>query len=238
MVKNAIQSIIESDYNNFNVAFIDDGSEYKGIDVVKEMVNPDLLEKFIFYDTKCSKTDKEHLGGSIFGKYANMAIERSDADIGIMLCDDDALLPDYMTNLNKFFNENPDVNHCYSNVLFYDPTQQDYKDGTPIPKYRHPNLSVVYAINNYNDKINGYCKIDSSQVGWRLKCNKENNIWFPFPQTHSIDAALYRQLYEKCGPCYPTGFFGQYKGAFLDQLSVRMHTPKPFDVLVDKMIKQ
>jgi len=235
---NAIQSIIESDYDNFEVAFIDDGSEYKGINVVKEMVSPTLLEKFTFYDTRCSKTDKENLGGSIFGKYANMAIDTSDADIGIMLCDDDALMADYLTNLNEFFIKNPEINHCYSNVYFYDPTQQKYKDGTPTPTNIYEGLNSVYAINGYNSQINGYCKVDSSQVGWRISCNKNHNIWFPFPQTFNLDASLYKQLYEKCGPCYPTGFFGQYKGAFLDQLGLRKSTSKPFDVRVDKIINK
>lgn len=55
-----------------------------------------------FLNTEDSKENKLRRGGSMFGKYANIAMETIDSDIIIMLCDDDALIPDYLFNLNVF----------------------------------------------------------------------------------------------------------------------------------------
>ena len=42
MVKNALQSINESTYTNFTIAFIDDGSEHEGKPIVHEILKPEL----------------------------------------------------------------------------------------------------------------------------------------------------------------------------------------------------
>jgi hypothetical protein len=50
---------------------------------------------------------KNKQGGSIFGKYANIAMETLESDITIMLCDDDALTPDYLEYLNHYYTLKP-----------------------------------------------------------------------------------------------------------------------------------
>lgn len=219
MVKNALQSINESTYTNFTIAFIDDGSKIPGHLIAEQILNPELLNKTIFYNTNNSVEEKINQGGSVFGKLANEAIQTANCDLAIMLCDDDALTPHYLGYLNKYFKLNPEVNHCYSKVLFYDPTKEDYTQGKATTNFTHQ--GTTYQLNHYDTPINPYCKVDSSQVAWRTKCNTENNIWFPYPQTRNLDASLYKQLYEKCGYCYPTYIYGQYKGAFADQLGNR-----------------
>jgi glycosyltransferase involved in cell wall biosynthesis len=105
LVKIALNSIKIHNYNNWEIAFIDDGSEEPGEPIVREILS-EHLDKIKFYNTNDSidikmLRSKEH--GSIFGKYAQQAVEESDADIVMMLCDDDALYPEYFNNLNKYF---------------------------------------------------------------------------------------------------------------------------------------
>lgn len=222
MVKNALQSINKSTYTNFTIAFIDDGSSTPGKSIVKEILSPDLLSKVIFYNTNSSVEDKIKQGGSIFGKLANEALQTTNCDVALMLCDDDALTPGYLEYLNEYFKLNPEVNHCYSKVLFYDPTKENYTQSKETTSFSH--AGSTYNLNHYNTPIDPYCKVDSSQVAWRIKCNSENHIWFPYPQTRNLDASLYKQLYEKCGECYPTFIYGQCKGTFEDQLGNRFNS--------------
>jgi len=213
LVLNTLDSISKLNYDNYEVAFIDDGSLVEGEDIVIKDFS-DLLGKTKFYYINTSVDEKIKNGGSIFGSYANEAIKNSDADIGIMLCDDDALTPDYLINLNLFFNRNPNINYCYSNLLFYNPEIESYKDFSIDSDSRS-------FLNNENTPINPCRKIDMSQVAWKLNCNKEYNIWFPFPQTMDLDLSLFTQLYEKFGNCMPTNFYGQVKGVFSGQLGNR-----------------
>lgn len=224
IVKNALKSINKSSYKNFTIAFIDDGSPNPGKPIVEQTLDPELLSKVTFYNTNHTIEDKIAQGGSIFGKLANEAIENTQCDLSIMLCDDDALTPGYLEYLNSYFNLNPEVNHCYSKVLFFDPTKEDYTKSKDSTTFSHP--GTTYNLNHYTTPINPYCKVDSSQVAWKVKCNKEQNIWFPFPQTRNLDAALYKELYNKCGPSYPTHFYGQCKGSFKDQLGNRYNHSK------------
>lgn len=221
MVKNALNSINESSYTNLKIAFIDDGSKTPGKPIVEQILKPELLNKTTFYNTNHSVEDKINQGGSIFGKLANEAIQTLKCDLAIMLCDDDALTSYYLEYLNEYFKLNPEVNHCYSKVLFFDPSKEHYSKATKECNYIHPGSSYE-ILNIWETPINPYCKVDSSQVAWRTSCNIDNNIWFPYPQTKNLDASLYEQLYNKCGPCYPTFIYGQYKAAFDDCLGNRV----------------
>ena len=224
MVVNALKSLNKSTYNNIEIAFIDDGSPNPGKPIAESILDKDLLQKTIFFNTNQTTEQKIKQGGSIFGKFANQAIKNSSSNIALMLCDDDALTPGYLEYLNAYFNLNPDVNHCYSKVLFYDPSKEDYTQSKESTTYNHP--GTTYKLNHYDKPINAYCKVDSSQVAWRTKCNIEGKIWFPYPQTRNLDASLFNQLYSQFGFCYPTHYIVQCKGAFEDQLGNRFSENK------------
>ena len=147
IVKNALKSINKSSYKNFTIAFIDDGSPNPGKPIVEQTLDPELLSKVTFYNTNHTIEDKIAQGGSIFGKLANEAIENTQCDLSIMLCDDDALTPGYLEYLNSYFNLNPEVNHCYSKVLFFDPTKEDYTKSKDSTTFSHP--GTTYNLNHY-----------------------------------------------------------------------------------------
>lgn len=219
MVRNALQSIKEQTYKNWELAFIDDGSNPPGSPIVLEMFNDEELSKTEFYRIEDTPEIKSKRGGSVFGFWTNVAIQKSTAEIAIMLCDDDALCPDYLEYLNEYYKMNPKINYGYCYVKYFDPSTQDYREGNEKPKYFHP--GSTYTLNNYDGPIDPLCKIDASQVSWRTKCHEEKNIWFQYPLTRGLDADLFRKMYKEYGPCYPTFTYGQYKGAFPDQLGNR-----------------
>jgi len=69
MVRNALNSINKLTYKNFEVVFIDDGSETKGEPIVRSIIKPSFLKKFQFVDTNDTIKDKINREGSEIGKY-------------------------------------------------------------------------------------------------------------------------------------------------------------------------
>lgn len=207
LVLNALESLRDTTYSDWTCAFIDDGSDHEGKSIVTEYFkdSPELLEKFKFYNTGDTKAAKQARGGSIFGKFANDAIQESDADIGVMLCDDDALFPTYLEGLSIFFMAFPHIQYAYSHVISWMPTAETFA----AVKTR---TIADCAQLNLTGPINPWSRVDSSQVAWRLSCNKEGGCWFPHPQTSALDAALYAQLFNKYGACDFTGLIAQFKG--------------------------
>jgi hypothetical protein len=157
---------------------------------------------------------KEH--GSIFGKYAQQAVEESDADIVMMLCDDDALYPEYFNNLNKYFQLHSDEKYVYSHIHTYDPMLTKLEDNPP---YEHHHLNKDWP-------LNPHFNIDMSQVAWRRQAFIDSGIKFPYPMTANLDAVVYNQMHNHFGDCKFSGFFSEYKamfkGGYNDQLSHRM----------------
>lgn len=216
LVKNALNSILKANenYKNWHLLFGDDGSSIPGRPIVEELLK-DHLSQITFVNTHHT-IDEKIREGLLLGKYANNAIKSSDADVAIMLCDDDELVPNYLTNLNTFFQNNPNVLYCYSKVHLYNPFFQKSCDVN----------NIAGKMNQWNDPIEPVAKVDASQVAWRLECCKKHGAWFgestkviaDRPWTSDTDRSLFEQLSKNCGLCYPTGFVAQYKSVHDYQL--------------------
>lgn len=201
MVRNALRSILKADkyYENWEVAFIDDSSPRPGR-IVAEEVLQSKLGRVQFYHTETSIEEKRQRGGSVVGKYMNQAIADSDADLVIMLCDDDELCPKYLFGLNEFFAKRPEAFCCYCHVHEYNPAfeQSDFVDHLDTPYNKH------------TGPINPYLNLDASQVAWRSSMNRQMNIWFPWPQTKCLDASFYKQIGLLFEHVEESGSFGTY----------------------------
>lgn len=213
MVRTALQSVRDLEYDDWDVAFIDDASDVPGGPIALEYIPAAKLAIHRIEDTVENKIKR----GSMHGFALNTAIQRSDADAVICLCDDDALIPDYLINLDRFFRENPRVMYAYSHVRIFNP----FVDS--------PNASLLKTsyFTNLTDPVMPSCRVDGSQVAWRMVCNTAGAVWYRFPQTSNLDACFLSDLSNKYGPCDYTGFDGQYKAIFPDQLGVRK---SPYDV--------
>ena len=58
---------------------------------------------------------------------------------------------------------------------------------------------------------------------------RSKNIRWPSPQTSSLDACWYQQLYDAFGPMTFMGFFGEYKARFSGTLGNRNETGVSYD---------
>ena len=217
IVLNALESIMKSTYDNWHLTFIDDSGDESfkntflnfGFDSKKITYTPILM----------SDDDKVAIGGSIFGKYINDTIKECDSDIIILICDDDAIFPDYMENLNKFYNDNPDKMWGYSYVEFYNPEIEHYTKATKVNG--DPSLGAS-NLNNSTEQIIPANRVDSSQVSFRKKAFTEGNVWYPHPYTANLDAHVFHNMYKVWGLCDFTNCYGQYKGWFVNQLGARI----------------
>lgn len=237
LVKNALRSILDANekHSNWELLFGDDGSSVAGRPIVENILR-DHLDKVTF-ENSGMKIEEKIQKGLLIGLYANNHMRQSNADIGLILCDDDELHPDYLMNLSNFFGNNPNVDYCYSFANIFNPliqTSKSVSDKIQSNKY-----------NNHGLSINPSGKVDASQVAWRLSCCKQKNIWFrestktnhEKPWVSDTDKNFFDKLYDVCGECKQTGFLGQFKGIHDYQLVWHKNTDHDGLISYNTMIK-
>lgn len=229
MVKNALDSIKNLSYDNWELVFLDDSGDTS---YESELFNFGLDNSKVTY-MPINQTDDDKLlqGGSRHGEYMNSIIENSNSDVVIILCDDDALHSDYLTKLNTFYNENPSINWSYCKVFFYNPELEFYSESGDKTSSQYNNIGSTYTLNMWNTPIDPRSRVDSSQVTYRKNYFMNIGAKYPSPATAGLDAAIYTQLLNTGELCSPNGIYGQYKGAFADQLGNR-NKNNTFDVKI------
>lgn len=222
IVLNSLKSILDISYPEFEVHFIDDGSTKKGEPVVREVCSS-IIDKFTFHYIDNTVDQKKEQGGSIHGKYLNLAIEQSDGDHVIILCDDDAIFPHFLTRLNVFLNkeENIDKKYFYHNIALYNSLIEPYTTGVE-------RKDLSYFTNQWTTPIHCSSRVDSSQVTYSRNAFINDGLSYPAPQTSGLDAAIYDQMFEKWGPCNYSGLISQVKSNNEDNLIWKDNTDKMF----------
>lgn len=214
IVKDALNSIRKQKYKNWKIAFIDDGSDVEGKNVVENFFNKEELQKTSFYNTYDTreiknkrKLDYAHLKGShdnISGAFPipkfNQAMNDHNFDIAFFLCDDDLLYDDYLENLNLYYQNNPEVMYSYSNVVLFD------------RRYQKPEESNAFK-NRFTKRglVRGYFNLDTTQVSWRSQIFKKDGVKFNEDMHYNFDAEWYEILYQNYGLCHPNFLISQYK---------------------------
>ena len=214
IVKNALNTIAALQSDNWELAIIDDGSP-RPIQPIAEEILKDHISKVKFYQTGDTLEQKIQRGG-IFGQYINKAMDDSNADLVMIVCDDDAVVPDALINLSNWFEANPNAMYCYSHVIPYDPTRQTA--GPHLPRLPHGT--------NHFGPINPVCQVDASQVVFRKICHDSGNVNYPYPSTCNLDAHTFGQLFANYGLAPFSGLIVQYKGWFPAQLGNRRASPQ------------
>ena len=219
LVKGFLRSLMAADrlYQNWELAFIDDGSQEPGRPIVERILR-DRIDQVKFYNSNMTTEMKRICGGSFMGKFMNQAIQESSADLSIMVGDDDEIYPDYLKNLDVYFQAHPDVLSAYSGVHVYNPlvekscnTHNLYSDNPSWKGHAWFGRPIAPAF-----------KVDGVQVAWRTLCNKVHGAWFPSPIILNHDAEFFEELYDRCGPSEYTGFIAMYKGRHDGQLIHRI----------------
>jgi glycosyltransferase involved in cell wall biosynthesis len=211
MLTNALLSVKNSTYSNWELCVIDDGIKSPAIEEIDRCFSLEdrIKHRISYIQTMDCNESKRNRGGSQFGLYANSAMMASDADIVIMLCDDDMLAEDYMERLNDFYLLNQDVKYSYCHLRFYNPKTNDFEGAT--------NDYTDY-LNAKTYPINPVRELDSSQVTWRRRESIGDNILLPHPKTSNLDEDIFRHMYAAWGNCVFNGIVGQLKGIHEDQL--------------------
>lgn len=229
LVRNALNSIKKTDryFKNWHLAFIDDTSRMPGRPIVEEILH-DNLDKVSFYYTDTSAEYKRN-HGSLIGKFCNLAIQESDADYVLFLCDDDELHPEYLKKLNDFFITHPNCISAYSHVYTYNPAFERAENVKLSP---HELSEIQY--NRWTAPVRAAGRFDASQVAWPVSIHKQHNIWFRYPKTKNLDYDIYIQIYErfgkKAGRAQFTQLIAQYKSVTPVCLFVRDDAMNDFDL--------
>ena len=222
IVLNALNSLLDIGYPEFEVHFIDDGSENRGEPIVRDVCSS-IIDKFKFDYIDNTIQQKKEQGGSIHGSYLNKAIKESDADHVIILCDDDALYPNFLTRLNLFLNKPENINkkYFYHNTVSYNCLIESYKTGI------ERNMMEAYT-NQWKTPIQCSNRVDSSQVTYNRKAFVYDGLSYPSPQTVSLDAIIYGQMYCKWDLCSYSGLISQVKSYNEDNLIWRSNKENMF----------
>lgn len=210
LVRKTLASVLMANehHKNWVLAFGDDGSAVPGKPIVEEILK-DHLHKVIFVPSNMSLEDKLSQG-IIIGRLANGVMRETDAEAAIILCDDDELYPTYLRELSQLFTIRSEMLYCYSKIHLFNPLFQKTD--------KVDNITGRY--NSWIGPIDPVGKVDASQVAWRIKCCTEYGAWFADstmavdgrPWTKDTDRSFFENLYQKCGPCQPSGLIAQYKG--------------------------
>jgi glycosyltransferase involved in cell wall biosynthesis len=212
IVLNSLRSILNIGYPEFEVHFIDDGSTNKGEPIVRDVCSS-IIDKFKFDYIDNSIEQKKSQGGSIHGKYLNKAIYESDADHVIILCDDDAIYPDFLTKLNIHINKevNKDKKYFYHNMVLYDSLNEPYENGIE-------RKDLSYFTNQWKTPINCGGKVDSTQVTYSRPAFVESELTYPAPQTAGLDETIFNKMSSVWGLCEYSGLISQLKSNNADNL--------------------
>ena len=219
LVVNALRSMQNINYDNYEIYIVDDGSVRDPIESVIE-ANGFEIENLTILNTNDTEEQKAKRG-SIHNSFINQAIKQSDADIGVYISDDDAVRSDYFQELNDYYQKNPDKMYSYAHIIQFDPhTQVPCETLKIYNKGKNFKTKAPWRL-NYTHDLNPQGKVDATQVSWRIECNKKHDIWLIPDLTRCADSFFFKELYDKFGPCTYNGLTGVFKAFHPDQLSNR-----------------
>jgi glycosyltransferase involved in cell wall biosynthesis len=210
LVRNALVSIRDCGFDDWQLYFVDDGSPRPGLPVVESILKVSMPKIKCDYIPD-SEEEKQRRGGSRFGSFLNKAIVNSDAEVVVMICDDDALIPGALSKLVDFYENNANVLYAYSWIAPYDPSNEA------------PHVSFLERPCHLNREglIHPSNQVDSSQVTWRRQCFDNAGVRYPEIRTRNLDSELFATLHAAHGLCHPTRFHLQYKAIFENALGAR-----------------
>jgi len=239
MVRFALESIRRQNYSNWELCFVDDTETGSGEQSVKDILGEDT--RVSYHCTQDSPEKKASQGGSKVGYFWNQAIYNSDADISFVLCDDDYLDETYLSDLDEWYSENPEVMYAHSDFVQYNPFGVKTIDEVDLTTIYEPYtnrdgniLKQRVCEVNYDTKAAGV--LDASQVSWRNSAFKNYGVKFDDlrgDQSRNFDLVLFNQLDELFGQSRYTEIIGQYKGDHSDQFGHRVdkgNLNKPLDL--------
>jgi hypothetical protein len=143
----------------------------------------------------------------------------SDASLCVALNDDDKLVPNYLTNLSNFMENNPTCQCCFSKIHLNFPYAQKNKEYKILISL----LDKYCPYNQWKGRINPYLTVEWCQVSWRLPVPVRFDEYCDANHDAFFFKRMANALGERC--CWETGFFAQWKTYHARQASRRAFDP-------------
>lgn len=179
-VHEAIESVLQQTYKNFELILLDDNSNKKTLKVLSRYLdNP----KVKFYQSHATKESKKKI--CPYARQINVGLEMATGKYITYLCDDDLYMPDRFEVMVSYFKKNPKVRVCYGRQGMH-----NLEDNTFIGVRKPDRILRDPA-----------CKIDHCSVMHYKSCVNKVGNWDTFSFTMA-DAHYWRKL-GKYFPFYP-----------------------------------
>lgn len=125
-LKEAINSALSQDYPNIEVIIVDDHSPQN----LKEVVNPFLADKRVSY-----YYNEINIGGKSVANNWNKCLEYAKGEFFVLLCDDDVLMPNFVSELLKLSYKYPKCNIFHGKRLLYHEKTDSLESTESWPEY-------------------------------------------------------------------------------------------------------
>ena len=141
-ITKAIESVLQQEYQDYELIIVDDGST----DGTIEVITPYLSEKIKYFKTENSER----------GAARNRGIEHSSGDYITFFDSDDLLLPNYLSEANKFILQNTDTEFVHFSYEMQTPSGAVLY--TQNKQYKDPNVALLGG--NFMSCIGCFIKSD------------------------------------------------------------------------------
>lgn len=195
MVKDAIKSVLNQTYQNFELILLDDNSNKKTLKLYKPYLdNP----RVIFYNSHIK--EKDRLKECPYARQINVGLKMAKGKLITYMCDDVVYLPQKLETMINFLKRHPTVKVCYNR-------QQQTLHGK-IPKNFKDHFKILGPDRIFRNpfKILGpdrilrdpFCRVDHNSVMHYKSCIDVVGDWDTHPISYGVaDAVFWRKLGKK-----------------------------------------
>ena len=156
-LKETIDSALLQDYPNIELIIVDDHSPQN----LKEVVEPFLSDKRVSY-----YYNKINLGGKSVANNWNKCLEYANGEFFVLLCDDDVLMPNFVSELLKLTDKYPKCNIFHGERVLYHENTDSLESMVSWPEYES-------FVDFQKNKKKGKRKHTITEFLYRTTCIKE-----------------------------------------------------------------
>ena len=171
-LKEAIVSALSQDYPNIEVIIVDDHSPQN----LREVVVPFLIDKRVSY-----YYNEINLGGKSVTNNWNKCLEYVNGEFFVLLCDDDVLMPNFVSELLKLAHKYPKCNIFHGERVLYHENTYSFESMESWPEYES-------FVDFQKEKKKVKRKHTITEFLYRSRCIKEKK-YIVFPVGYFSDDA-------------------------------------------------
>lgn len=172
-ISEAIQSVLDQTYQDFEIVITDDGSSDNSVNLIKEFTDP-RIKLFVFSENK----------GACLA--VNNCIENSTGEFIALLNSDDVFLPNKLETQLNFLNSHPEIGAVFSYAKIINDNSNDFEGEHPYKNiFIQPNRNRFEWLNYFF--YNGNCLCHPT-IFIRRECYKNVGLYDPrFAQLPDFD---------------------------------------------------